>query len=164
MQVWFWIWIAVIVASVVVEALTLDMVSVWFGAGAFIPMILAATNVCGWEIQMIIFIIVSALLIIFLRKITMRYLFKNSGAKTNKDSLIGLTARMLEATDFDTVGSIKINDVVWSAVGDNGQEIEKGKVVEIVAIAGNKLKVKEIQEESQKQIKNKKEKENEGEK
>ena len=71
---------------------------------------------------------------------------------------------MLEATDFDTVGSIKINDVVWSAVGDNGQEIEKGKVVEIVAIAGNKLKVKEIQEESQKQIKNKKEKENEGEK
>ena len=143
MQVWFWIWIAVIVVSVVVEAITMDMVTVWFAAGAIVPMILATTSV-GWEIQMIVFIVLSALMIIFLRKITLKYLFKNSEFKTNKDSLIGKTARMIEATDFDTMGSLKINDVVWTAGGDERQTIEKGKVVEIVAISGNKLKVKEV--------------------
>ena len=54
---------------------------------------------------------------------------------------------MLEKTDFDSVGSIKIGDVIWSAVGDNRQTIQSGKLVEIVDVLGNKLKVKEIKKE-----------------
>jgi len=143
MQVWFWIWIAVIIGTVVIEAITMDVVSVWFSVGAVVPMILSTFNV-GWEIQVIVFIVISSVLIFSLRKATLKFLFKNKDTKTNKDLLIGKKVRMIERTDFETLGSVKINNVVWSAVGANQEEIEKGEMVEIVAISGNKLKVKNV--------------------
>ena len=39
-------------------------------------------------------------------------------------------------------------DVEWSAVGDKQQTIEKGEIVEIVSISGNKLKVKLAEEKT----------------
>ena len=147
MQVWFWIWIGVLVASIVIEACTLDLISGWFAVGALIPLILSACNV-GWEIQVVVFVIVSAVSMISLRKVAIKYLFKNSNSKTNVDALVGKTVRMLTETDFDTVGTVKVNDVVWSAVGVNQETIEKGQLVEVVAIEGNKLKVKQIQDKN----------------
>lgn len=148
MQIAFWVWIGVIVASVIVEAVTMEMVSAWFAVGAVIPLILAGFNLVGWEIQLIIFIIISALLIIFLRKLALKFLFRRGDLKTNVDSLIGQKLRMLDRTDFETLGKVKINDVTWSAVGDKGQTIEKDTLVEVVEVSGNKLKVKEVQNQT----------------
>lgn len=144
MEISFWVWIAVFVISIIVEAVSLEMISIWFALGAILPMILSATKLVGWEIQLIIFIVISAVLILCLRKITLKVLFKNANTKTNKDSLIGLHVRMLERTDFETLGSVKINDIIWSAVEINRDTIEKDELVEIVSIAGNKLKVKAL--------------------
>ena len=69
----YWIWICVIVGAVIIEALTMDVVSIWFTIGAIVPLILSATNACGWEIQVIVFIIISAVLILTLRKVTMKF-------------------------------------------------------------------------------------------
>lgn len=144
MEVAFWVWIGVIVASVIVEAITMELVTCWFAVGAVIPLILSATRAVGWEIQLIIFIVISACLILFLRKITKKWLFRNKESKTNMDLVIGMKVRMLQKTDFETLGRVKINDVEWTAVADDGSEINKGDLVEVVAISGNKLKVKKI--------------------
>ena len=77
---------------------------------------------------------------------TKKFLLKNAKEKTNLDLLVGKKVRMLERTDFETMGSVKINDVVWSAVGEHNETIEKDEIVEVVKISGNKVIVKKIED------------------
>ncbi|MBR2909839.1 MAG: NfeD family protein [Clostridia bacterium] len=144
MDIMFWVWLAIIVVTIVVEAFTMEIISIWFTVGAIPSFILAGFNAVGWEIQLVIFIVISAVLILSLRKITKNFLLRNSNAKTNLASVIGTKVRMIEMTDFDSIGTVKLNGVTWSAVGENGETIESGAVVEIVKIEGNKLFVKEV--------------------
>lgn len=144
MDIMFWIWIGVIVVTAVVEAATMEIVSIWFTIGAIVPLILAATGAVSWEWQLIIFIALSAILIISLRNITKKYLLRNSNEKTNLDTIIGKEYRMSEETDFDSVGSVKINGVTWSAIEKDRQTILKGEIVRVVKIDGNKLIVEKI--------------------
>jgi membrane protein implicated in regulation of membrane protease activity len=153
MDAMFWVWLAVIVGTAVAEFATMELVSIWFSIGAIIPFILAGVSAVSWEFQIIIFIAVSALLIISLRKITKKFLLRNSNGKTNMDAVIGTKVRMIDGTDFDTIGTVKVNDVVWNAVGENQENIEKGSVVEIVRVKGNKLIVKKIEEKIEKEKK-----------
>lgn len=144
----FWVWLSVIIATIIIEIATTDLVSIWFTFGAIIPLILSATVDINIWWQVVIFVLTSAILLACLRKVAVKYLFRNPDTKTNLDALVGQKFRMLESTDFDTIGKIKIKDVEWSAVGDKQQTIEKGEIVEIVSISGNKLKVKLAEEKT----------------
>lgn len=148
MDTMFWVWLAVIAVALLIEIVTLDLVSIWFSFGALIPFILAAVGGIAIEIQIAIFVVVSALLIIFIRKYAQKLLFKNMDSKTNVDSLIGKKFKMLETTDFEKNGSLKINDIIWTAVGENSELIKQGAIVEVVKVDGNKLIVKEIKEDN----------------
>ncbi len=141
-----WIWVAVIVLSIIIEVFTMEIVSIWLTFGAIIPLILAATGKVNWLIQLVVFFVVSTVLIVSLRKVTKKFLLKNATEKTNLNALIGQKFRMLERTDFETIGSIKINGVVWAAVGLDRQTIEKDDIVEIVNVSGNKMVVKKVDE------------------
>lgn len=148
MSVMFWVWLGILVGSAIIELATMEIVSIWFTVGAIVPFILAGClGNYLWELQVALFIVVSALSIIFLRKLTKKLLLKNANEKTNLDAVIGKKVRMLENTDFETPGSVKLNDVVWTAVSENGEEIKKGQIVEIVSVKGNKLIVKLAEKE-----------------
>ena len=146
MDTMFWVWLGVIVATAVFEIITTDLVSIWFTFGAIIPFILATTTDLDVAWQIAIFLVISAILLASLRKITMKYLFKNSNSKTNLDTIIGQRYRLLEKTDFETLGKVKIKDIEWNVTGDKQQTIKKGKIVEVVKISGNKLIVKEVED------------------
>ncbi len=146
MEVMFWVWLGVIVVTAVVEFISFDLTSIWFTAGAIIPFILAAIGGIRWEIQVAVFVGVSAILLISLRKWTRRMLLKNANFKTNIDALIGKKVRMIERTDFETLGAVKIGDVVWSAKSENGKAIEKDVIVEIKKVDGNKLIVSAVKD------------------
>ena len=147
MEFMFWVWLAVIVVAIVVEIVTLDLISIWFAFGGVVPFILSAIGGIAIEIQISIFVIASVLLIIFLRKVAQKLLFKNMNTKTNIQAYEGKKYRLLEDTDLEKNGSIKINDVVWTAVGKDGEKIEKGSLVEITGTEGNKMIVKKVEEE-----------------
>ncbi len=149
MEVMFWVWLAVIVVSVIIEVITLDLVAVWFAFGAVVPFILSAIGGIPLEIEISIFVVVSAILIIFARKYAQKLLFKNMNIKTNVHAQEGKRYRLLEETDFEKNGSIKINDIVWTAVSENGEKISKGELVEITKIDGNKMVVKKVEETNQ---------------
>lgn len=149
METMFWVWLAVIVVSVIIELITFELVSIWFSVGGVIPFILAGIGGIDIEIQIAVFVVVSALLIIFVRKYAQKLLFKNMQAKTNIDTLIGKEVRLLEETDFEKNGSVKINDIVWTAVSSDGKLIKKDSLVKIVNIEGNKLIVELIQEKKE---------------
>ena len=123
MGVMFWIWLAVLVVSAIIEIFTMDLVSIWFGVGAIIPLFLSLIDDFPIVWQIVIFIASSALLMIFLRKIAQKLLFKNSNSKTNLDSCIGKTYRLLKETDFEKNGEIKVNGIVWTAVSEDGKVV-----------------------------------------
>jgi len=144
MSIMFWIWLSVMIVAVVIEITTTELISIWFAFGAVIPFIISAIGGVGYEWQILIFVAVSAILIVSLRKVTLKFLFRNSNSKTNVSAIVGQHFRLLERTDFETVGAIKVNGVEWSVVGDNSQTIERDEIVEVVKVQGNKLIVSKV--------------------
>lgn len=142
-MLWVYIWLGVIVLSVIIECVTFDLASVWFIGGGIVALILAACKV-PYVWQIVVFVVVSAVLLATCRRPLLKLLGKNT-AKTNADAIIGKEYSLLTPISFGVMGSLKVNGVEWSAVPENDtDEIAAGKVVRVVDIKGNKLIVKEI--------------------
>ena len=73
---WLYIWLGVVAVTLVVEFLTLDLVSIWISLGAFVAMILAGCGV-RYEIQIAVAIVVAVASLLGLRKLTMKFLLKS---------------------------------------------------------------------------------------
>ena len=138
---WIWVWVAIVALSLVVEFITLEMVSLWTAIGGLISLLLATLDV-KIEIQLIVFFIVSITLLLSLRKLALKYLLKNSTLKTGSSSLIGSTHKLETPITKTEHGTIKINGVVWSVSTFDGSKLPAGKMVEIIEIKGNTLIVK----------------------
>ena len=68
----------------------------------------------------------------------------NNQSKSNLDLLINTEHILLKQIDKFSVGELKINGVIWDCETEDGSIIEKGKLVQIISIKGNKLIVKEV--------------------
>ena len=147
-QVSLWVWLGVVVVATVVELCTMDMTSIWFAASGIVALILSAFPQIHWLVQLIVFIVLSSVFIVGLRPICRKIMLRHMNEKTNADSMVGKKVYMLTKAAFGTIGSVKISDVVWSAVpADETETIEEGEIVEIVGIRGNKLVVKKCEEQ-----------------
>ena len=73
------LWLAVVVVAIIIEIETVQIISVWFAASALVTMILAAFN-CPLEIQLIVFVLLSAVLLIVSRPIVKKL---NKGKSEN---------------------------------------------------------------------------------
>lgn len=140
---WVYIWLAVIVVALVVEFITLDLVSVWIAVGGFVGMILALCK-ASVEAQIIVAVVISLACIIGLRKITLKFLNRNQG-KTNLDLAIGTKVKLLSAITKDSDGSAKYNGIVWTVKCEADVEIAEGEYALIERIEGNKLIVKKLE-------------------
>ncbi len=137
-----WIWLAIVAVSLIVEFLSWDLTSVWFAVAGLVSLILSAIDGICWEIQLAVFIVLSALLLIFVRGICRKLLLRNANTKTNVDSLVGRKLKLLKTITKDEIGEVKINGVIWSAVTEDGETISAGSEVEILRVEGNKTIVK----------------------
>ena len=134
-----WVWFGVIILAIVMEISTVALVSVWFIPAAIVSLILSFFNVELW-IQVVVFIGVSLLLLIFLRPITTK-LLKIKKTPTNADSLIGEKVVITETVDnIQSTGAGKIQGKVWSVKSyDDNVTYTPGDVVTVVEIQGVKL-------------------------
>ena len=144
-----YIWLGVLCIGLLVEAINAGtLISIWFSAGAIIPLIMSfwgITNPGYITSQIIIFGIVTTLIMIFLIKIAKNVLFKNSKDKTNLDLYIG--KKYTISNKYENVTYIKFNGIEYSAVIENDDEIndlELGDKVEIIRFEGNKAIVKKV--------------------
>ena len=142
-----YIWLAVLCAGLVVEALQAGtLVSIWVSIGAIIPLIMSFWGITSPEyitIQVVVFGVVTALCMIFIRKIAKKMLFKNSKDKTNLDLYVG--KKFTISNKYGNVTYIKFNGIEYSAVleyDDEVNDLEIGDKVRIVRFEGNKAIVK----------------------
>lgn len=148
MHFMFWVWLGVIIVTAVLEFITLDLTSIWFTVGAIVPLILSIVEAVGWEWQVVIFVVLSLVLIFSLRKVTKKFLLRNAKEKTNLDSVIGKSFKLLSAIDDDGIGTIKVNGVVWNVVSADGTQVEKDAKVKIVKVEGSKFVVEKLNDEN----------------
>ena len=144
-----WIWLGIAIASAVLEFVSMQMVSVWFTVGSIVAIILSLCGVVWW-VQLLTFGIVSLVLLLCLRKICLKYLLKNDNTTTNVDGLVGTTQKLVEPITSDAAGAVKISGVVWTAVAESDTNIEKGEMVKVERVEGNKLIVSKIEQKGDK--------------
>lgn len=138
------IWLIVAVVLAVIEASTAQLVCIWFALGAVCAMITAiiTENVL---IQVLIFILSTAVFLILTRKIVRR-LTDVKASKTNADSLIGKEFIVLEEVDnLKETGTLKVSGTVWSVRNTEEGVIPSGTKVIIEKIEGVKLFVKKAE-------------------
>ena len=138
------IWLIVAVVLAVIEASTAQLVCIWFALGAVCAMITAiiTENVL---IQVLIFILSTAVFLILTRKIVRR-LTDVKASKTNADSLIGKEFIVLEEVDnLKETGTLKVSGTIWSVRNTEEGVIPSGTKVIIEKIEGVKLFVKKAE-------------------
>ena len=135
------IWILVLIAAVVIEALTADFVAIWFFPAALISLVLAFFPVPP-VVQLLVFLLVGAALVIATRPLCRR-LLEGKKEKTNAEALVGKTCRVTEEiNNFEEKGEVKIGGLCWSARTADGRIVPVGEEVTVVEISGVKLIVK----------------------
>lgn len=128
------------------------LVSIWFAAGALVSLVLSLFSLIPdvtipWWVQVIVFVVVSAITLMALRPLSLKYSKKNNTISSNVDSLVGKRGLLEEEIKPFEPGVCRLNDVLWTAISTNGKETIAAKsVVEVVAIQGNKLLVKKVEE------------------
>ena len=136
-------WLILFVVFAVLELISLGLTCIWFAVGALAGCITALIT-DNWIIQSIVFIIVTVVVLIFLRPIAVKYI-NNKAEKTSVDSLIGKKAKVLEDIDnLNAKGQVSIDGMEWTARSEDGSEIKKDALVEVVAIEGVKAIVKQV--------------------
>lgn len=139
----FFIWLIIFIVLIIIEVITINLVSIWFALGALI------TAICSLFIDEpiilnTIFVITSVFSLLLTKKLVQKFSGKEK-IPTNIDRIIGKTGIVTQKISKLEPGEVKVDGKYWSAIAP--KNIKKDSKVEILAIDGVKLKVKEIKEE-----------------
>ena len=133
-----YVWIAVLVAAVVVEALTNDFVAIWFFPASLVSMILSIFQTPAW-LQLLLFLVIGLVLVVTTRPLCRKFLVSKQ-EKTNVDAVVGKVCLVTEEIrNIDEVGEVKLGGLCWSARAADGRVIGVGEQVTVKAVQGVKL-------------------------
>ena len=120
----------------IIELIIPALVSIWFAIAAFITMFLALV-INSFTTQVVIFILISLVLLVFTKKIVTNFL-KPDMDKINKEMLEdnGLVTKVINSNKYE----VKFKGVIWNAISND--ELTIGDVVKIVGYKGNKVIIK----------------------
>lgn len=138
-----YIWLGIIIFSVIVEVITIDLVSIWFAVGSLVALIASLLGVSS-TIQIALFIIISAICIVVTRPLAKKYL-RTEIVSTNSDRVIGKHGLVTKRIDADTKGEIKVLSMLWSATSVDNSVLLEGDYCEVLAIEGAHVIVKKIE-------------------
>lgn len=137
----FWLIFTVVMA--ILEAVTVQLVSVWFAAGGLAACItsLFTDNIL---IQVGVFLGVTVLTLALTRPLVKRIKEKHT-QPTNADRYIGQTGIVLEEIDNEkALGLVRVGSTKWTARSVDNSVIAKDSRVKILSIEGVKVIVELI--------------------
>ena len=134
-------WLILFVALAGIEALTVALTTIWFAGGALAAFFCALAG-AGVEAQLVVFVAVSFILLIFTRPFAIKYINRNT-EKTNVESLEGKKARVTSDVDNDAgTGTAVVGGQEWTArSADPKKTFKTGEIVRSVEVRGVKLMI-----------------------
>ena len=141
------IWLGLFIILIIIELFTVGLTTIWFAGGSLAALL---ANILGADIpiQVLVFLAVSCILIIFTRPWAVRHLNKKR-VKTNYESEIGKVIKLTERVDnINQTGKSVVNGQEWTVRSkDDGEILEEGTLAKVVAVSGVKLIVEKYKEE-----------------
>ena len=138
------LWLVLMVVFLIVEAMTVTVVSLWFAGGALASLVTAMLGGQLW-LQVTVFLAVSAILLACLRPVV-RKRFTPRISSTNVDAVVG--SRGYVTADVDNMaatGTVKLNGMEWTARSADGSKIPAGTLVQVDRIEGVKAIVTPVE-------------------
>ena len=134
-------WLLILIVCLVAEAVTVQLVTIWFAAGA-VGALLAANFGLGIGAQLTIFLLLSVALLLPLRPL-MRNALRTGRSKTNADRILDQTAVVIqEINNREEHGQIRLMGQVWTARSLQENDcIPEGETVIVRSISGVKAMV-----------------------
>jgi membrane protein implicated in regulation of membrane protease activity len=141
-------WLVAMIVLILIEIQTVGLTTIWFAAGALVAVIASAIGL-NFVVQVVMFIVVSIVMLIFTRPWAMKYINANR-TKTNYEDIIGKVVRITQDVDnISGTGAAIVNGQEWTArANDENVKIPSGKLAKVVDIKGVKLMVEEMKEET----------------
>ncbi len=134
------IWLIAAAILGIVEVSTVNLITLWFAVSALVTAVFAVLGASS-GVQISVFIVVSAILVIATRPLAKRYLNRNTVA-TNADRIISEKGVVIEEINsIKGTGQVKVMGQVWSAKTANGEDIAEGTSVTVAALEGAKVVV-----------------------
>lgn len=130
-------WIILSVVLIIIEAVTVQLVTIWFAIGSIFALFANLLKL-SIPVQVIIFATVSVIALIATRPIVKK-IVNNKKVPTNSDRIIGKPAVVTETVNNSAAqGKIMVFGIIWTARSENGEIIEKDETVFIKRIEGVK--------------------------
>ena len=137
----FWLVLAVVLG--VFEAITPQLVSIWFALGAVGGCVTSLITDKIW-IQIVVAVVITVVSLVLTRPLAKR-ITSVKKTNTNSDRNIGKTAVVIADIDnINAKGQVKVGYTVWSAKSVNDTVITKDTKVIVKAIEGAKLVVEAV--------------------
>ncbi len=140
---YMWIsWLILIILLTVLEAITINLVSVWFIASGLVSLFLSFF-VDSFYIQFAVFVVLGLVLMLITRPVLVKK-FGKMNVKTNLDRVIGMEGVVTEEITKLKIGEVKVDGKRWSAISN--MKINKGSTVIVESVDGVKLVVRKGEE------------------
>ena len=143
----YWGWLIVLGLFLIAEAITVQLVTIWFALGALSSLISSLMFDDMLWLEIAVFIVVSTVALIATRPFVKK-LRKTHNTATNADRVIGTTAIVTESIDnMLGKGAINVSGVPWTARSIDNSAITVGSSVRVEQIEGVKLIVSPVKTE-----------------
>ena len=137
-----WVWLGLLAFFVIVEALTANLLTIWFAAGSLVAFI-STFFTDNPLIQVVIFVVVSVIVLVLLRPIAKKYT-RTKKQPTNADMYINAEGVVTEAiSNLNAKGTVKVRGSVWTARSFSDEvKIPEDTTIVVERIEGVKLIVR----------------------
>jgi len=131
-------WICAIVVFVIIEALTVQLVCIWFALSSLITLIATLLGAPLWA-QLTIFPVCTVILLVFTRP-AVKKLTKGKAVHTNADRILGMPAVVIKEVNNDAAeGQVRVLNQIWSARSEDGDILPNDTKVMVKSIEGVKV-------------------------
>lgn len=138
-----WLWLLLLIAFVIAEAITLNLVTIWFAVGALAALLVSVFSpVFGY--QVLAFLAVSILCLLALKPLVSRFLPRYDPKAL--DPHLGRTAQVISPIQPNQPGRVRLDGVDWNARCT--MELPKGSLCTVIAVDGTTLQVEPLTQES----------------
>ncbi len=132
------LWAVLLALFVVIEAVTANLVTIWFAVGALAALVVSLFTQ-DLLLQTLAFLLVSLAALAVTKPLVARARSRKPAAPVELDRNLGRTAQTLESLVPGAVGRVRLDGVDWNAVCD--QPLHAGSPCVVTAINGTTLTV-----------------------
>ena len=141
----YWVmWLVVVVLLAIIEASTVNLVSIWFVISGLVALIVSLFTE-AFYIQFGVFVLLGIILLV-ITKPAMNKMLKEKETKLNLERIIGMEGIVTEKIEKNKIGEVKVDGKLWSAISNT--KIPVNAIIKAKEIDGVKLVVEKVKEEN----------------